>query len=87
MMIMMEARREIACPICQKAKSNFDLINRRINHARSLAEKVAHARELLEKVEAVLKEHQKVDVSLAEVCRIVLNVRKQTAELILKFER
>ena len=83
----MDARREIECPICQKAKSDFDLINRRINHARTVAEKVSSARELLQKVEAVRQEHQKVGSGLAEVCRTVLNLRKRTAELILKFEK
>ena len=83
----MDARRKTECPICEKANPNFELINRRINQARILAEKVSHARELIQKVEAVLKEHQEVHSVLAEMCRSVLNLRKQTAELILKFER
>jgi hypothetical protein len=77
----------IECRICQKAKPDFDRINRRINDARTAAEKISPARELLEKVEAVLKEHENVDSALAQVCRRVLNLRKQAAELILKFEK
>ena len=83
----MDMHQETECRICQKAKSEFDLINQRINHARTIADKVSHARALLQKVEAVRKEHENVDTGLAEVCRTVLNLRKKTAELILKFEK
>jgi predicted transcriptional regulator len=78
---------KIECRICQKAKSEFDRINQRINQAGTIAEKTSHARELLQKIEAVRKEHENVDKGLAEVCRTVLNLRKQTAEVILKFEK
>ena len=83
----MDVRQEIECSLCQKAKSDFDLLTERINRARTIPEKVSHARELLQKVEAVLKEHEHVATGLAEVCRTVLNLRKKTAELILKFEK
>ncbi len=83
----MDVRQQIECPLCQKAKSDFDLINGRINHARTAAEKVSHARELLQKVETVLKEHEHIDSALAAACRSVLNLRKRAAELILKFEK
>ncbi len=82
----MDVRQEIECPLCQKAKSDLDLINGRINHAKTVPEKASHARELLQKVEAVLKEHEHIDTGRAEVCRAVLHLRKKTAELILKFE-
>ena len=78
---------KIECRICQKAKSEFDRINQRINQAKTIAEKASQARELLQKIEAVRKEHENVDDSLTEVCRTVLNLRKQTAEVILKFEK
>lgn len=83
----MDVRQDIECPICQKTKTDFDFINGRINNARTIVAKVSYARELLQKVEAVLKEHRNVDSALAEACRSVLNLRKQTAELILKFEK
>lgn len=83
----MEVRREIECPLCQRANSDFDLINGRINHAKTVPEKVSHARELLQKVEAVLKEHENMDSGLAGTCRTVLNLRKKTAELILRFQK
>jgi hypothetical protein len=83
----MDTDQKIECRICQKAESDFDQINQRINHAGTIAEKASHARELLQKIEAVRKEHENVGNGLAEVCRTVLNLRKQTAKLILKFEK
>ena len=83
----MRVRQEIQCSLCQKARPDLDRINRGINDGKTVAEKVFHARELLQKVEAVLKEHEHVDSGLAEVCRAVLNLRKKTAELILKLEK
>lgn len=77
---------QIECPLCQKAESDFQLINERINLARTIAEKASYARELLHKVETVLKEHENVDGGLGDACRSVLNLRKKAAELILKFE-
>ncbi len=83
----MDVRQQIECPLCQKAELDFHPINERINRARTIAEKASHARELLQKVETVMKEHENVDSGLAEVCRTVLNLRKKTAELILKCEK
>jgi hypothetical protein len=83
----MDVRQDTECPVCQKAQTDFNFINGRINNARTAVAKVSYTRELLQKVEAVLKEHQNVDSALAEACRSVLNLRKQTAELILKFEK
>jgi len=83
----MDVRQQIECPLCQKAESDFHLINERINRARTIAEKASHARELLEKVETVLKEHENVDSGFAEVCRSLFNFRKKTAQLILKCEK
>jgi hypothetical protein len=83
----MDVHQQIECPLCQKAESDFQLINERINHARTIAEKASYARELLQKVETVLKEHEKVEGGLGEACQSVLNLRKKAAELILKFEK
>ena len=83
----MDVRQQIECPLCQEAESDFHLINERINRARTIAEKASHARELLQKAETVLKEHENVNSGLAEVCRSVLNLRKKTAQLILKCEK
>ena len=82
---MMERGHEIVCALCRKANADFDAINRKINQAKTPAEKAPHARELIEKVEAVFKEHNASGNLLTEACRTLLSLRKQTAELILKF--
>ena len=83
----MEEPQEIQCAICRNAQPEFEAINRRINQARTPAEKAPYARELIQKVGAVLNEHQQSGSILTDACRTVLGVRKQTAELILKFQR
>lgn len=77
----------IACPICRKANPDFERINRKINQARTPAEKASFAGELIKKVEAVLEGHQMPGNILTEACRTLLDLRKQTAELILKFQK
>ena len=84
---MMEQGHEIVCPICRKANADFDAINRKINQAKTPTEKAPHARELIEKVGTVLNEHRSSGNVLTEACRTVLSLRKQSAELILKFSR
>ena len=81
----MDKSGEIACPICRRANTSFEAINHQINQAKTPAEKAPHARELIEKVEAVFKEHNASGNLLTEACRTLLSLRKQTAELILKF--
>ena len=83
----MEEPQEVECAICRRANPDFEAVNRQINQARTPADKAPHARELIQKVGAVLKEHQKPGSVLTDACRTVLGVRRQTAELILKFQR
>ncbi len=78
---------EIACAICRKANPDFEAINRQINEARTPVEKAPHARALIEKVEAVVNEHKSSSGVLTTACMTLLNLRKQTAELILKFTK
>ncbi len=78
---------EIPCPICRKANPDFEVLNQRINQAKTPAEKAPHARELIERVEAVVNEHQGSSGALTTACMTLLNLRKQTAELILGFQR
>jgi len=81
----MDKSGEIACPLCRRANTSFEAIKHQINQAKTPAEKAPHARELIEKVEAVFKEHNASGNLLTEACRTLLSLRKQTAELILKF--
>jgi len=83
----MEEPQEIECAICRRANPDFEALNQKINQARTPAEKAPFAQELIQKVGAVLNEHQVSGSVLTEACRTILNLRKQTAELILKFQR
>lgn len=83
----MERTQEIPCPICRTANPDFEAITQKINQAKTPAEKAPFAQELIQKVGAVLNEHQTSGGVLTEACRTVLGLRKQTAELILKFHR
>ena len=83
----MEEPQEIECAICRRANPDFEALNQEINQARTPAEKAPFAQELIQKVGAVLNEHQASGSVLTEACRTILNLRKQTAELILKFQR
>ena len=83
----MEEQQEIQCAICRKANPDFEAINQKINQAKTPAEKAPHAQELIQKVGAVLNEHQISGNVLTDACRTVLNLRKQTAQLILEFKR
>lgn len=77
----------IACPICRKANPEIEAINRQINQARTPSQKAPFAKQLVAKVEEVLQEHGPAEDPIAEGCRTVLNLRKQTAELILKAQK
>ena len=83
----MEEHQEIQCAICQKANPDFEAITRQINQARTPADKAYFAKQLIEKAGAVLNEHKASGDVLTEACRTVLKLRKQTAELVLKFQK
>ena len=83
----MDKSGEIACPICRRANTSFEAINHQINQAKTPAEKAPAAKLLIMKAEAVLQEHAAPGHVLTDACRTLLNLRKQTAELILKFRR
>jgi len=80
-------RVEIACPVCRKANAEFESINRQINQAGAPADKAYFARQLIETVEAVEKEHTRPETMLTQACRSLLNLRKRTADLILRFRK
>ena len=80
-------KQEITCSICQNANPVIESLNKQINQARSVTDKVYFASKLKVKVEEVLEEHGPADDPVAKACRGVLNLRKQTAELILKAQK
>ena len=83
----MDKSEEIACPICRRANTSFEALNHQINQAKTPAEKAPAAKLLIEKAEAVLQEHAAPGNVLTDACRTLLNLRKQTAQLILGFQR
>lgn len=84
---MEEREKTIPCPICQNANPAIEALNKQINQARSVADKAYFAGKLKAKVEGVLEEHGPADDPVGKACRGVLNLRKQTAELILKAQK
>ena len=84
---MMEHDQAIECSICRRANPDFEALNQKINQARTPAEKAPFAQELIKKVGVVLNEHQTSGTILTQACRTILGLRKQTAELILKFRK
>jgi len=82
----MAQSQEIVCALCRKASSDFDAINQKINQAKTPTEKAPHARELIEKVEAVANEHRQSQGTLALACMELLNLRKQTAQMIIRLQ-
>ena len=83
----MQEPQDIPCPICRSAQPAFDAINQKINQAKTPSEKAPFAQELIQKVGTVLDEHQTSGSVLTEGCRTLLDLRRQTAELILKFRK
>lgn len=77
----------VSCSICQNANPMIESLNKQINQARSVTDKAYFARKLKAKVEDVLEEHGPADDPKGKACRSVLNLRKQTAELILKAQK
>ena len=78
---------KIPCLICERANPDFEALNRQINQSRDITDKVYFAQQLMTKVEDVLAEHGPADDPVGKACRIVLALRKQTAQLILKAQK
>lgn len=77
-----------ACSICERANPEFESLNRQINQARTPKEKAPFAKQLIAKADEVLKAHSQAGDSLiAQGCQTVLNLRKQTAQIILKAQK
>ena len=74
---------KIQCPLCLKESSEIENLNKKINETKDISEKVIFAQYLLAKVNSLIELHE--DKSLP--CVAVLNLRKRTAELIVKTKR
>lgn len=78
---------KIPCPICERANPDIEALNRQINQARDITDKVYFAKKLLTKVEDVLAEHGPTDDPARKACRGVLALRKQTAQFIIQAQK
>lgn len=81
---MPDQSRELRCPICQRESPALETLSQEINRARTLKAKVGFAQRLLEKVQAVTEEHGPEGGQETRACLLILGLRKQVAELILR---
>lgn len=80
---MREKFEKIQCPLCLKESSEIENLNKKINETKDVSEKATFAQLLLAKVNSLIERHE--DKSLP--CVAMLNLRKRTAELIIKTKR
>jgi hypothetical protein len=73
----------IQCFLCLKESSEIENLNKKINETKDISEKATFAQLLLSKVNSLIELHK----DKSSPCITVLNLRKQTAELIIKTKR
>lgn len=80
-----EQEKRIECSIFNKAEATMNDLTQRINQAMTVDQKAEHAQELLEKAKELIDCPQ-VDKQSRDCknCGLISNLRKETAELILK---
>jgi len=71
------------CPLCLKENFEIENLNKNINQAKGVLEKAKFAKILLGKANSLIERHE--DKSLP--CISILNLRKRTAELIIKSQK
>lgn len=71
------------CPLCLGANREIENLNKEINNAKDIASKVEFAKDLLVIVNSLLDQHE--DKTLP--CVSALNLRKRTAELIIRTKK
>lgn len=85
---MSAGQEKISCSIYQKHEPRIESATDRINRARDPREKIRHAEKLLEEVKGLLdcSEYKEKD-PVCSSCRTIANLRKQTAELIVRAKK
>ncbi|PKL50054.1 MAG: hypothetical protein CVV39_01970 [Planctomycetes bacterium HGW-Planctomycetes-1] len=82
---MSKERAKINCPIFQKQEPVIEDITAKINSAKGILEKAEFAEELQQEVNVLLScpdyDEKSID---CKNCRFIANVRKKTADLIIK---
>jgi len=84
---MRELKPEIKCPVFLKREWTIKELTRDINEAREVSDKAERAKQLKNQVELLLS-CEKYDEKNADCknCRTISNLRKQTAELLIKMK-
>lgn len=85
---MQNEEERINCSMFQKQERIIKAVSDRINIAREPREKIKHAEELLKEVNVLLDcpDYKEKNTDCGN-CRTVTNMRKQTAELVIKARR
>ena len=73
----------MSCPVCLDAAFEIEDLNKKINNAKDIVIKAEFAEDLLAIVNSLLERH--ADKTLP--CISVLNLRKRTAEFIIKTKK
>lgn len=83
-----EEKSKISCPIFQKQERAIKAITDKINMSKGMQEKARFAEELQEEVDVLLS-CPGYEESMLECkdCRLITNLRKKTANLIIKAKR
>jgi len=83
-----ENKPRISCPTFQKQESVIKDITDKINQAKGVQEKAVYAEELQKESDVLLScpdyDREKLD---CESCHFIANLRKKTADLIIKAKR
>jgi hypothetical protein len=83
-----ENKAKISCPTFQKQEPVIKDITDKINQAKGVQEKAVYAEELQKEVNVLLScpdyDKEKLD---CESCHFIANLRKKTADLIIKAKR
>ncbi|MEW6410783.1 MAG: hypothetical protein AB1488_11875 [Nitrospirota bacterium] len=79
---------KISCPTFQKQEKVIKGITDKINNAKEVQEKAVYAEELQKEVDVLLScpDYDKENLG-CESCHFIANLRKKTAELIIKAKR
>ena len=79
---------KMSCPVFQKQESVIKDITNKINTIRGVTEKAVFAEELRKEVDVLLSCQDYKDTSLdCKNCRFIANLRKKTADLIIKAKK
>ena len=85
---MNKEKASISCPIFQKQEAVIKDITAKINATQGVAAKAVFAKELQKEVDVLLSclDHKKESLE-CENCRFIANLRKKTADIIVKAEK